>query len=126
MELMVTQILTNLVQLGILVGLTSIINFVFHKAGKEKVGKFYDFAKIAVQSAEQIFGSGLGADKKKYAVDFLMSLKVPQNLAETLIESAVKELTLVLNDTGLEKTNIDTTTNTNIQEPEKVADKPQA
>lgn len=106
-EQLITNILTNLVQLAVLGGLSALINYAYHKAGNEKVKKFYSFAKIAVAAAEQTLGAGTGVDKKKYAVQFLTSKKVPADLAEAVVEAAVKEMNDVFVQKGLEATPID-------------------
>jgi hypothetical protein len=105
MEIFITNILTNLIQALILGGLSALINYAYHKAGDIKIKKFYNFAKLAVQAAEESFGAGTGIDKKKYAVDFLISLKVPVKIADALVEAAVKEFIQVLDNKGLENTN---------------------
>lgn len=53
------------------------------------------WVKIAVQAAEQLYkGSGLGATKKQYVLDFLANkgLIVDADAIENMIEAAVLEL----------------------------------
>ena len=102
MEQLITNVLTNLVQLAVLGGLSALINYAYHKAGSEKVKKFYGFAKIAVAAAEQTLGAGTGVDKKKYAINLLTSIKVPSDIADAVVEAAVKEMNDVLVQKGLE------------------------
>lgn len=119
MEQLVTNVLTNLIQLGILAGGTAIITLVYHKIGIAKTQKIYNFTKIVAQAAEQIFGGKTGEDKKSYVIDLLTSkFKVSETLAEALVESAVKEINTVAKDTKLD------TDSKTVPEAEKPAETP--
>jgi len=53
-----------------------------------------EWVKIGVAAAEQLFGSGSGAEKKQYVLDFLASMGfvVDDNAIDATIEATVSKL----------------------------------
>lgn len=99
------NILTNLIQLGILTGLGYLINFLHAKYGTEKLKKAYDWAKIAVRAMEgTILEPKAGEKKKAEAIKFLAEkTNLPETDLEVLIQSAFEETIKVLKSKGLEE-----------------------
>ncbi|QCX32439.1 phage holin [Caloramator sp. E03] len=100
------QGLTIIIQLVVLFVMGALFNYLNKKIGNEKVKKYYDLAKKAVQAAEQYFGAGCGKDKKAWVLSYLKN-KTKGKLSiidiDLLIESAVHEMNLFLKNKGLEK-----------------------
>lgn len=65
------------------------------RIGAEKVNEIWKWVCMAVQAAEQLFGSGAGERKKQYVQDFLTGrgYDATDNDVDVLIEAAVRELT---------------------------------
>ena len=64
------------------------------KLGAEKLKSLWKWVCIAVQAAEQLFGSGKGEEKKSYVLETLKNKGIAESPAlNALIEAAVKELT---------------------------------
>lgn len=81
------------IMLGVITILGAIITYVLVPFLKQK--NIYNWIKMAVQGAEQVFqGSNLGEKKKDYVLEKLneWGIKVDEKQLETLIESAVLEL----------------------------------
>lgn len=79
------------------VAMLYLMPFLKAKIGDEKLKELWKMVCIAVQAAEQIFGSGKGVDKKEYALEYLdangaTKLATPEQL-DALIEAAVYDLT---------------------------------
>ena len=71
------------------------IPYLKEKYSTEQLEKMKLWAKVAVEAAEMLYtGSGRGAEKKKYVLDFLNSkgFSVDIETLENLLESAVLEL----------------------------------
>lgn len=64
------------------------------KIGAEKVAEIWKWVCMAVQAAEQLFGSGKGEQKKAFVEEFLAArgYDVGEDI-NVLIEAAVRELT---------------------------------
>ena len=78
-----------------------IVPYIKEKIGNEKLAKYEEWAMLGVQCAEMIFKEkGMGADKKKYVVNFLNEMFneneviITEKQLEILIESAVKQMKL--------------------------------
>ena len=74
-----------------------IVPYLKSKTSKEQRETIMFWVSVAVSAAEQIFNKrGMGEEKKKFVVDFLVEkgIKVSLDELEVLIESAVKELNL--------------------------------
>ena len=78
-----------------------IIPLLKEKIGNEKLAKYKEWTKHAVQSAEMIFkAQGMGTDKKEYVVKFLNEMfnkdkiVITEEQIEILIESCVKQMKL--------------------------------
>lgn len=62
---------------------------------KDQIAVVDKLASVAVQAAEQVYGSAGGADKKAYAIDYVQTelarrgIKVDASSIETAIEAAV-------------------------------------
>ena len=99
------QGLTIIIQLAVLFVMGALLNYLDKKIGYEKVKKYYDLAKKAVQAAEQYYGSGKGTEKKAWVISYLNN-KLGNKLSPTdidlLLESAVHEMNLFLKNKGLE------------------------
>lgn len=83
----------NDMMLGIITILGMVLTYFVVPILKEK--KLYDFVKILVQSAEQLYkGKGLGEQKKEFVVQKLkkFGIEVNNEQLDILIESAVLEL----------------------------------
>lgn len=67
------------------------------RIGAEKLKNLWKLVCIAVQAAEQLFGSGNGDKKKEYALAYLddigVTAKTDEAQLDALIEAAVYELT---------------------------------
>lgn len=71
-----------------------LIPWLKEKLSAEKLEKLVKWVKIAVEAAEQLYGSGKGQQKKEYVVSFLLSKGIvfDTNEVEAIIESAVLQL----------------------------------
>ena len=90
---------TYLAELAItLIGLaisTFLIPYIKSKTSKEEQTQINNWVRIAVTAAEQIYqGSGRGAEKKSYAIQWLKDHNIKYNEAkiDAMIEAAVYEL----------------------------------
>lgn len=75
-----------------------VVPYLKSKTSKEQRETIMFWVSVAVLAAEQIFNErGMGAEKKKFVVEFLVEkgIKVSLEELDVLIESAVKELNLV-------------------------------
>lgn len=74
-----------------------VVPYLKSKTSKEQRETIMFWVSVAVSAAEQIFNErGMGAEKKKFVVEFLVEqgIKVSLEELDVLIESAVKELNL--------------------------------
>lgn len=71
-----------------------IVPFIKSKTTIEQQKNIEFWVEIAVNAAEQIFGSGLGEKKKQYVIDFLNSkgINITEKELDILIEAAVFEM----------------------------------
>ncbi len=95
MREIIFQAFVYVLQAIILIICGYIIMFIKSKIGKEKYNLVLKFAMEAVKAAEQIYSNvkGAGVDKKKLAVNFLVTkFKLTGQEAEMLVEAAVREL----------------------------------
>jgi LL-H family phage holin len=100
MNIDITQICVALISLATALITTFLIPYIKSKTNSEEISKYLSFVKIAVQAAEQIYtGSGRGAEKKEYVVNYLESqgIKLDTETLNNMIESAVNELKVELN-----------------------------
>lgn len=100
------QGLTVLMQLIVLFVMGALFNYLNKKIGNEKLKKYYDWVKKAVQAAEQYYGAGKGTEKKDWVINYLnkkFGNKLSQADIDLLLESAVHEMNLFLKNKGLEK-----------------------
>ena len=75
-----------------------VVPYLKSKTSKEQRETIMFWVSVAVSAAEQIFNKrGMGEEKKKFVVDFLVEKGIKASLDEldVLIENAVKELNLV-------------------------------
>lgn len=79
------------------VAMVFVLPILKEKLGAEQLKAIWKAVCIGVQAAEQIFGSGKGAQKKGYAYDYLDSVGITKKITpeelDALIEAAVFELT---------------------------------
>lgn len=71
-----------------------IVPILKEKLSAEKLERLVKWVKIAVEAAEQLYGSGAGQQKKEYVVNFLLEKGIvfDANKVATIIESAVYQL----------------------------------
>ncbi len=90
--------LTPLVEIAIsilsVIATYFIIPLLKERLSAEKLDKLVKYTKIAVEAAEQLYGSGTGQQKKEYVVSFLLSKGIVFDTQEVsaIIESAVYRL----------------------------------
>ena len=74
---------------------TFLIPYIRKKLSAEKLAELQKWVGIAVEAAEQIYGSKTGQQKKDYVVSFLLSKGIVFDTAEVnaLIEAEVHKLT---------------------------------
>lgn len=72
----------------------AVVPWVKERIGAERFNALWRWVCMAVQSAEQLFGDGKGADKKAYVEEFLAAkgYDVTEEI-NNMIEAAVRELT---------------------------------
>lgn len=95
MNIDVTPIVEAVVALIMALISAFVIPWIKQKISKEKLEKVAMWVEIAVEAAEQLYtGSGRGAEKKAYVVDFLNSKGYTLDTAslDNLIEAAVFNL----------------------------------
>jgi imidazoleglycerol phosphate synthase glutamine amidotransferase subunit HisH len=96
---LIFQILFYIIQLGVVILLGVACDFVIKKAGQTKFATAVSRAEKAVKAAEQMLGPGVGAEKKKIAVEWLTKAfgkKLSSDEIDQLIESAVHGMNMVL------------------------------
>lgn len=95
MNIDITPIIEAVVALIAALITAFVVPWIKEKISKEKLEKIKMWVEVAVEAAEQLYkGSGRGAEKKAYVIDFLNSKGYtidPQSL-ENLIEAAVFNL----------------------------------
>lgn len=95
MQINLTQVVVALIGL-LSTALTSfLIPFLKNKISEAKYKRIQVWATVAVEAAEQIFvGTGLGAKKKEYVINFLnkRGYKIDDDELDVVIESAVLEM----------------------------------
>lgn len=71
-----------------------LIPWLKEKLSAAQLERLVKWVKIAVEAAEQLYGSGTGHQKKEYVISFLLSKGIvfDKNEVETIIESAVLQL----------------------------------
>ena len=95
----ITQILILIITVIGIVLTGVFMPYIKSKASSEQLSTLYSAVKIAVYAAEQLFGSGMGAVKKRYVIDYLASkglyvdVEAVSSELNAMIESAVYELT---------------------------------
>lgn len=73
---------------------TVLVPWVKKRIGAEQFNALWKWICMAVQAAEQLFGSGTGERKKQYVLEFLAKNGVEaDDQVDVLIEAAVRELT---------------------------------
>lgn len=74
---------------------TFLIPYIKKKISAEKLAELQKWIGIAVEAAEQIYGSKTGTQKKEYVVSFLRSkgFVIDSEEVNTLIEAEVHKLT---------------------------------
>lgn len=71
-----------------------LIPWLKEKLSAAQLERLVKLVKIAVEAAEQLYGSGTGQQKKEYVVSFLLAKGIvfDANEVEAIIESAVLQL----------------------------------
>lgn len=71
-----------------------IIPWLKEKLDAEKLERLVKWVKIAVEAAEQLYGSGAGKQKREYVVNFLLAKGIVFDIDKmsAIIESAVYQL----------------------------------
>ena len=91
----ITPIVNAVITLIVALVVAFVIPWLKQKVSAEKLAQYYEWVTIAVQAAEQIYtGSGRGAEKKAYVLEFLNSkgFDLDWEEVENMIEAAVYEL----------------------------------
>lgn len=91
----ITVIINAVIALIAAVVSTFLIPWIKSKTTAQQREELVAWVKIAVSAAEQIYiGSGRGADKKRYVLDFLANngFTVDTDSVNAAIEAAVKQL----------------------------------
>lgn len=91
----ITVIINAVIALIAAVVSTFLIPWIKSKTTAQQREELVAWVKIAVSAAEQIYkGSGRGADKKQYVLDFLANngFTVDTDSVDAAIEAAVKQL----------------------------------
>lgn len=97
------ELLLIIVQVAIVVVGGYVVSYLKAKVGTENFNKYYGMIKSIVMGIEQTFGAGNGADKKTEAVQLIEKIagnKLSEDQINTLIESAVFEMNLVIKNGG--------------------------
>lgn len=97
MKDLIMQGLTALVQIIVLIVAGYVLKFLAAKVGAVNLGKYKEFAKIAVTAVEQVLGAGTGEMKKRAAEEFLSNKlggALSVNDIDKLIEAAVFEMNI--------------------------------
>jgi len=73
----------------------AVVPWLREKLSAEQLAVVQRWVSIAVLAAEQIFGSGTGAKKKAYVLEWLTArgIKLDAEALDAMIEAAVKQLT---------------------------------
>lgn len=91
----ITPVVEAFITLAVAIITAFVIPWLKQKIGAEKLAQYSEWVTIAVQAAEQIYaGSGRGAEKKAYVLDFLQKkgFKLDMDSIDKLIEAAVYDL----------------------------------
>lgn len=90
-----TELMQTVITLVSVVITTFLIPYLKRKLSAEKLGELKKWVGIAVNAAEQLYGSKNGQQKKEYVVAFLLSKGIVFDVDEVnaLIESEVYRLT---------------------------------
>lgn len=90
-----TELLQAIITLVSVVITTFVIPLIRKKLSQERLEELQKWTAIAVRSAEQLYGSKTGQEKKDYVVAFLLSKGIVFDVDEVtaLIESEVYRLT---------------------------------
>ena len=95
MNIDITPIIEAVVALIAALITAFVVPWIKEKISKEKLEKIKVWVEVAVEAAEQLYtGSGRGAEKKAYVVEFLNSkgFKIDAETLDKLIEAAVFNL----------------------------------
>lgn len=101
MNIDITQIVVAVIGLLSVIVTSVVVPLLKKKLGAEKVSEIQVWVEIAVHAAEQLFaGSGKGAEKKKYVLDFLREkgFDVDDEAIENAIEAAVYDMNAAFTD----------------------------
>jgi len=90
-----TELIQALIALVSVIITTFLVPLLKKKLSAEKLEELKKWVGIAVNAAEQLYGSKTGQQKKDYVVSFLLSKGIvfDMNEIETLIEAEVYKLT---------------------------------
>lgn len=96
-----TELIQALITLASVIITGFLIPILKQKLSAEKRAKLNDYVRIAVNAAEQLYGSKAGQEKKRYVINFLSSkgLYFDEAEVEAMIESEVYKLTQALQPT---------------------------
>lgn len=90
-----TELIQALIALVSVIITTFLIPFLKKKLSVEKLEELKKWVSIAVNAAEQLYGSKTGQQKKDYVISFLLSKGITFDAkeVETMIEAEVYKLT---------------------------------
>lgn len=96
-----TELIQALITLASVIITGFLIPLLTQKLSAERRAKLNDYVRIAVNAAEQLYGSKAGQEKKRYVINFLSSkgLYFDEAEVEAMIESEVYKLTQALQPT---------------------------
>lgn len=86
----ITPIFQALISILALLVTAYLVPWLRLKIGEQKTEHLLQIIQIAVQAAEQYFGSGSGAEKKAYVLDYLEAKGI--DVDDATIEAMVNEL----------------------------------
>lgn len=91
----VTEIIECIIALLSAIITVLVIPYIKTKLGKSKYETLQMWVRVAVEAAEQIFGSKTGKEKKEFVVSFLLSKGIVFDVDDVtaMIESEVYKLT---------------------------------
>lgn len=90
----ITEIVECIIALLSAIITALVIPYVKNKLGKSKYETLQMWVRVAVEAAEQLFGSKTGKDKKDFVVSFLLSKGIVFDIDDVtaMIESEVYKL----------------------------------
>ena len=86
----ITALVQALISLAVALITTFLVPYLNKKATAEHLDILKIWLEFAVRAAEQLYGSGKGAEKKKYVIDFLATKNI--TVDDAAVEAMVQKL----------------------------------